>query len=81
MIIDLKKVKLGDQLANGTLWIIEQIPGLVVGTDQTAILRNGWFFCTCTLWSGYVTSMYAFINRATVSDMCHCALFSCSSYL
>jgi len=46
MIIDLKKVQLGDQLANGTLWIIEQIPGLVVGTDQTAILRNGLFFCT-----------------------------------
>jgi len=43
MIIDLKKVTLGRELANGTLWVVEQIPGLVVGADQTTVLRFGLF--------------------------------------
>jgi len=43
MVVDLKKVTLGRELANGTLWVIEQIPGLVVGADQTSILRAGLF--------------------------------------
>jgi len=43
MIVDLKKVTLGRQLADGTLWVIEQMPGLVVGADQTTILRAGLF--------------------------------------
>jgi len=37
MIVDLKKVTLGWQLADDTLWVIEQIPGLVVGADQTTV--------------------------------------------
>jgi len=41
MVVDLKKVTLGRELNNGTLWVIEQIPGLVVGADQTTILRSG----------------------------------------
>ena len=44
MVIDLKKVQLGRQLANGTLWVIEQIPGLVVGADQTTLLRAGNYY-------------------------------------
>ena len=43
MVIDLKKVTLGRELANGTLWVVEQIPGLVVADDQTTILRAGQF--------------------------------------
>jgi len=43
MIVDLKKVTLGHELTNGTLWVIEQIPGLVVGADQTTVLRAGLF--------------------------------------
>jgi len=43
MIIDLKKVTVGNDLADGTLWVVEQIPGLVVGEDQTTILRAGLF--------------------------------------
>jgi len=46
MIVDLKKVTLGRQLADGTLWVIEQMPGLVVGADQTTILRAGLFCFT-----------------------------------
>jgi len=44
MVVDLKKVVTngwGRKLATGTLWVIEQMPGLVVGADQTAILRHG----------------------------------------
>ena len=44
MVIDLNKVTLDRELANGTLWVIEQIPGLVVGADQTTILRAGLFY-------------------------------------
>jgi len=44
MVVDLKQVTLGRKLANGTLWVIEQIPGLVVGADQTTILRAGLFY-------------------------------------
>ena len=43
MIVDLKRVTLGRKLAKGTLWVVEQIPGLVVGADQTEILRAGLF--------------------------------------
>jgi len=49
MIIDLKKVTLGRELANGTLWVVEQIPGLVVGADQTTVLRAG-LFCMCYMY-------------------------------
>ena len=41
MILDLKKVTLGYDLDDDTLWVIEQVPGLVVGDDQTTILRAG----------------------------------------
>ena len=50
MVVDLKKVRLSRELTNGTLWVIEQIPGLVVGADQTTILRAGLFHtppCVC----------------------------------
>ena len=47
MIVDMKKVTLGRELADGTLWVVEQIPGMVVGEDQTAILRFGLFVLTC----------------------------------
>ena len=43
MIVDLKKVTLGLELADDTLWVIEQMPGLVVGGDQTTVLRAGLF--------------------------------------
>jgi len=49
MILDLKKVTLGRELANGTLWVVEQIPGLVVGADQTTVLRAG-LFCMCFMY-------------------------------
>ena len=41
MVIDLSKFRPLTNLDDDALWIVEQIPGLVVGHDQTAILRTG----------------------------------------
>ena len=41
MVIDLKKVHLKERVEDDALWVVEQIPGLVVGGDQTPILRAG----------------------------------------
>ena len=49
MVVDLKKVTLNQELADGTLWVIEQIPGLVVGADQTAELLRSGLFCTLSV--------------------------------
>ena len=44
MIIDLKKVVLGEKIMDGALWVVEQIPTLVKSGDQTQILRAGKTF-------------------------------------
>ena len=41
MVIDLKQINLNKEIKNGALWVIEQIPGLVEGADQTDVLRTG----------------------------------------
>jgi len=41
MVIDLKKFKPQLSLEDDTLWVVEQMPGLIVGADQTQILRTG----------------------------------------
>ena len=41
MVVDLKKVHLGRTIDDNALWVVEQIPGLVVGADQTPTLRTG----------------------------------------
>lgn len=46
MIIDLKLFTPKEELKEGLLWVIEQIPGLVVGEDLTNILKQGY-------WSSY----------------------------
>jgi len=43
MVIDLKKVKLNKCLDDDALWVVEQIPGLVEGQDETPILRAGYW--------------------------------------
>ena len=40
MVIDKKRIS--GELLDGTLTVVEQIPGLVKTGDQTAILRAGW---------------------------------------
>ncbi|XP_039191573.1 phospholipase B-like 1 [Crotalus tigris] len=43
MILDTKKIKLQRSLEDGTLYIIEQVPKLVKYSDQTKVLRNGYW--------------------------------------
>nr|XP_033791098.1 phospholipase B-like 1 [Geotrypetes seraphini] len=43
MILDLKKIELQKSLGHGTLTIVEQIPTLVEYSDQTNILRKGYW--------------------------------------
>ena len=41
MVIDLKLFKPNVSLEPNALWVVEQIPGMVVSEDQTDILRLG----------------------------------------
>lgn len=41
MVIDMKQIKLKRRAMSGALTIVEQIPGLVESSDQTAILADG----------------------------------------
>jgi len=41
MVLDLTKIKVGEFVKDHALWVVEQIPGLVVGEDVTPVLRNG----------------------------------------
>ncbi|XP_066489945.1 phospholipase B-like 1 [Tiliqua scincoides] len=43
MVLDTNKIKLKKSLEDGTLYIIEQIPTLVEYSDQTSILRKGYW--------------------------------------
>ncbi|ELU08391.1 hypothetical protein CAPTEDRAFT_181876 [Capitella teleta] len=63
MMIDLKRVKLNQELLDGALWVVEQIPGLVKGDDQTDILRTGY-------WPSYNVPFYEEIyNRSGYPDV------------
>ncbi|KAM6216293.1 phospholipase B-like 1 [Rhynchocyon petersi] len=60
MVLDLKKVQLNNSLHNGTLYIVEQIPTCVEYSDQTQVLRRGYwpsynipFHEKIYNWSGY----------------------------
>lgn len=62
MVVDLKHVKIGEELQTGALWVAEQIPGLVVARDQTHILRMGY-------WPSYNVPFYEEIyNRSGYPD-------------
>jgi len=43
MVLDTKLFTPGKMLPNNTLWIVEQIPGLVYGEDMTEILETGYW--------------------------------------
>ncbi|GBG25254.1 Phospholipase B [Hondaea fermentalgiana] len=43
MIVDHSRFEAGKPLQDGTLWVIEEMPGLVVGRDQTETLRRGYW--------------------------------------
>ncbi|KAL4451415.1 hypothetical protein ABPG77_009487 [Micractinium sp. CCAP 211/92] len=43
MVVDLKLFKPGHELPPGLLWVVEQMPGLVVASDQTGTLERGYW--------------------------------------
>ena len=43
MVIDYNKFTPGQPLEDGTLWVVEQIPGLVVTGDMTSQLERGYW--------------------------------------
>uniref|UniRef100_A0A8C8YZZ5 Phospholipase B-like n=1 Tax=Prolemur simus TaxID=1328070 RepID=A0A8C8YZZ5_PROSS len=60
MVLDLKKVKLNHSLGKGTLYVVEQIPTYVEFSEQTDVLRKGYwpsynipFHEQIYNWSGY----------------------------
>lgn len=60
MVLDLKKVKLNNSLGKGTLYVIEQIPTYIEYSEQTDVLRKGYwpsynipFHEKIYNWSGY----------------------------
>lgn len=60
MVLDLKKVKLKRSLGEGTLYVVEQIPTYVEFSEQTNVLRKGYwpsynipFHEKIYNWSGY----------------------------
>lgn len=42
MVTNFKLFTPGKALQPGTLWVVEEIPGLVAGGDQTATLARGY---------------------------------------
>ena len=69
LVVDFGRFTPGEALAEGTLWIIEQVPGLVESGDATAELERGYFpsynvpyfstiydrsgYTRCPAWSSY----------------------------
>ncbi|KAL4420666.1 hypothetical protein ABPG75_010322 [Micractinium tetrahymenae] len=43
MVVDLKLFQPGHELQRGLLWVVEQMPGLVVASDQTGTLERGYW--------------------------------------
>lgn len=43
MVVDFSRFTPGQPLRDGTLWVVEEMPGLVVGADQTDALARGYW--------------------------------------
>lgn len=56
MVVDFKLFSPGAALRNGTLWVTEEIPGLIVHADQTETLSRGY-------WPSYNVPYYREIYR------------------
>uniref|UniRef100_A0A671MAB9 Phospholipase B-like n=1 Tax=Sinocyclocheilus anshuiensis TaxID=1608454 RepID=A0A671MAB9_9TELE len=56
MVVDLKRVSLGKQIEDWSLTVVEQIPGLVLYSDQSQALRHGY-------WASYNIPFHSDIYR------------------
>lgn len=62
MVVDFKLFTPGQALRDDTLWVVEEIPGLVAGADQTETLRRGY-------WPSYNVPYYPEVyKRSGYSD-------------
>ncbi|XP_063078139.1 phospholipase B-like 1 [Engraulis encrasicolus] len=76
MVVDLNRVSLGRRIEDGALTVVEQIPGLVMSSDQTQALRQGYwasynipFHSTIYVLSGY-GSMWRQLGEEYSYDLC-----------
>lgn len=58
MVVNFNKFSPGKALPPGTLWVVEEIPGLVAGGDQTATLARGY-------WPSYNVPFYAEVYKTS----------------
>ncbi|XP_073774485.1 phospholipase B-like 1 isoform X3 [Danio rerio] len=58
MVVDLKRISLGRQIEDWSLTVVEQIPGLVVFSDQSQALRQGY-------WASYNIPFHSDIYQAS----------------
>merc|ERR1719216_766026 len=56
MVVDFNLFKPSMELPDGLLWVMEEIPGLVAGEDQTETLRRGY-------WPSYNVPYYREVYR------------------
>jgi hypothetical protein len=43
MVVDLKRFTPNQPLRPDTLWVVEEMPGLIIGEDQTPVLEFGYW--------------------------------------
>ncbi|PRP75486.1 hypothetical protein PROFUN_10664 [Planoprotostelium fungivorum] len=55
IIVDMKKFKKGERIEEGTLWVVEQIPGYLYGQDQSEHLQRTGY------WASYNIPYYPFV--------------------
>ena len=71
-VVDFKLFEKGKALRPNTLWVVEEIPGLVEGADQTATLARGyWPSCArirllAVLWMSRSLVLSSFRQRAVL---------------
>jgi hypothetical protein len=57
MVVDLKRFKPRQGCEPGLLWVVEQVPGLVVAQDMTEVLARGY-------WPSYNVAFFPEISEA-----------------
>ena len=75
MIVDYKKFKRGKPLADGLLWVLEQLPSYVEARDMTSVLRSQLY------WPSYNVPYFpAVFKLSGQADMVNTAYGSLYSY-
>lgn len=70
-VVDLKLFEPGRELPKGLLWVVEQMPGLVVASDHTDTLEWGYWCAGCTQ-CGRLTCLLATCAKQALITLCWC---------